>query len=270
MSNIVKSNPMLLNERLSMPSVQSQFEQALGESKGTFISSLLSLYSSDTKLSKCDPNDVIVEALKAASLRLPLDKNLGLAYVIPYNKKVGNEWVSKPEFQLGYKGLVQLALRSGVYKHFNDGVVYEGELKSYDKLSGSIDLSGDKTSNKPIGYFAYLSTVNGFEKTEYMTVEEVAEHAKKFSKTYEYKSSPWQTDFDAMAKKTVILKLLRVYGQLSIEVQSILGSEDDPFKKEFSSDRELSVIDIPTDDDVAEEVDTETGEIKSNNNKNPY
>ena len=258
MSNIVKSNPQKLNEMLQAPSVQSQFDQALGESKGTFISSLLSLYTSDTKLSECNPNEVIVEALKAASLKLPLDKNLGLAYVIPYNKKVGDEWKPKPEFQIGYKGLIQLAMRSGVYKTFNADVVYEGELQSHNKLTGEIDLSGERKSDKVIGFFAYLATLNGFEKTVYMSVEDATNHGKTYSKTFNFKSSTWQVEFDKMALKTVIIKLLKMYGQLSIEEQMILGSEDDPIKKDIEGRTEAPI----TLDLEDAEVDTETGEIK--------
>lgn len=271
MSEIVKSNPQRLNEILQAPSIQAQFEQALGESKGTFISSLLSLYTSDNKLIECNPKDVVTEALKAASLKLPLDKNLGLAYVIPYNKKVGNNWIPKPEFQIGYRGIKQLAMRSGVYKTFNEDVVYEGELKSYNKLTGEIDLSGTKTSDTVIGYFAYLQTLNGFEKTIYMTLEEAKAHGQKYSKTYNFKGSTWQVEFDKMALKTVILKLLKGYGQLSIEEQMALGTDDDIIKNDLES-RASGNITIDLD-----KVDKETGEIvdaqiveDSKDDKSPY
>lgn len=274
MSEIVKSNPQKLNEMLQAPSVQSQFDQALGDSKGTFISSLLSLYTSDTKLSECNPNEVIVEALKAASLRLPLDKNLGLAYVIPYNKKVGNEWKPKPEFQIGYKGLIQLAMRSGVYKTFNADKVYEGELKSHNKLTGEIDLSGDRTSDKVVGYFAYLATLNGFEKTVYMSVEDAREHGKTYSKTYNFKGSTWQVEFDKMALKTVIIKLLKMYGQLSIEEQMILGSEEDPIKNDIESRTDepitIEVVDTDTGEIVEEDKDKAKGKSKEEQQNLPY
>lgn len=273
MSNIIKSNPQRLNEILQAPSVQAQFDQALGDAKGTFISSILSLYTSDTKLTKCDPNDVVVEALKAAALKLPLDKNLGLAYVIPYNKKVGGDWVSKPEFQLGYKGLMQLALRSGVYKTFNEGIVYEGMLKKHDRLTGEIDITGERISDKKIGYFAYIETKNGFQKCEYMTTKEVEDHAMKYSKTYSFNNSTWKTDFDKMAKKTVIKKLLSLYGQLSIELQMALGSEDDIIKNDLEARGDKpTIIDIPDNVDVetGEIVDAEDAGIDQPKNESPY
>lgn len=247
MSEVVKSNPQRLNEMLNAPSVQKQFEQALGDAKGTFISSLLSIYTSNSQLSKCEPSDLIVEALKAASLKLPIDSNLGLAYIIPYK--------GKPQFQLGYRGLLQLAIRSGVYKNINADVVYEGELASFDKVSGSIDLSGEKISDKVIGYFAYCSTIYGFEKTIYMTKDEVDKHAKRFSSAYKFrKDSLWHTDFDSMAKKTVLKRLLSVYGQLSIEVQQTLSSEDNVIKQDL--ERASNVV-----LNIDENVDEETGEI---------
>ena len=249
MSELVKSNPQRLNEMLNAPSVQKQFGQALGDAKGTFISSLLSIYTSNSQLTKCEPSDLIVEALKAASLKLPIDSNLGLAYIIPYK--------GKPQFQLGYRGLLQLAIRSGVYKNINADVVYEGELVSFDKVSGNIDLSGDKTSDNVVGYFAYCSTIYGFEKTIYMTRDEVDNHAKRFSSAYKFrKDSLWHTDFDAMAKKTVLKRLLSVYGQLSIEVQQTLSSEDNVIKQDL--ERASNVV-----LNIDESVDAGPGEMLS-------
>lgn len=177
--------------------------------------------------------------------------------MIPYSRKVNNKWIKKPEFQLGYKGIRQLALRSGVYKTFNEGAVYEGELKSLNKLTGEIDLTGERVSDKVIGYFAYLSTLNGFEKAVYMTVDEIKSHGKKYSKTYDYNGSTWKVEFEKMAKKTVILKLLKAYGQLSIEEQIALGTESDVIKNDIEGRTENIVIDLDT------TVDAETGEILS-------
>ncbi|MGN0489367.1 MAG: recombinase RecT [Ruminococcus sp.] len=173
-----------------------------------FMASMLDLYEGDNYLQNCDPSRVLAECIKAASLNLPLVKSLGYAYVVPYK--------NTPTFLIGYKGYIQLALRSGQYKCINADCVYEGEEISVDRLSGRLKIYGEKTSDKAVGYFAYFELVNGFEKTFYMTVEDIRAYAKKYSKAYN--NGPWQTEFDAMAKKTVIRQLLK-YGPMSTEMQ---------------------------------------------------
>lgn len=230
---IQKTNPQRLTDMLKAPSVSDQFEQALGEARGTFVSSLISAYTTNPKLRECEPSLVVSEALKAAALRLPVEPSLGLAYIIPYK--------GTPSFQLGYKGLLQLAMRSGVYENINADAVYEGEITKKDRLTGTVELDGERISDKVVGFFAFCKTTNGFQKMVYMSREEVEAHAKKFSKTYSFSNSVWKTDFEAMAIKTVLKKLLSVYGQLSIEAQITLGQEDNPITREFSEDNTLEI-----------------------------
>lgn len=173
-----------------------------------FMASMLDLYEGDAYLQQCDPQKVVMECIKAASLNLPLVKSLGYAYVVPYK--------NVPTFTIGYKGYIQLALRSGKYKCLNADCVYEGEEIAFNRLSGRLSISGAKTSDKAVGYFAYFELVNGFEKTLYMTVDEIRAYAQKYSKAYN--NGPWQTEFDAMAKKTVIRQILK-YGPMSTEMQ---------------------------------------------------
>lgn len=203
-----------LKGMLDAESVQKQFNDVLGENKGPFIGSIIDLYNSDTYLQKCDPKQVIMEALKAATLKLPISKQLGFAYIVPYR--------DTPQFQLGYKGMIQLAQRTGAYKYINAGVVYEGEFKRRDKLTGAIDLSGEALSNEIVGYFAYIETLNGFSKGIYWTKEEVKRHAQRYSKSYKSGTSAWATNFDEMAQKTVLRALLSKYGIMSIEFQTAL------------------------------------------------
>ena len=208
---------------LGAESVQEQFQNALKENSGAFVASIIDLYSSDIYLQQCDPGKVVAEALKAATLKLPINKNLGFAYIVPYRDK----GVQAPQFQIGYKGYIQLAMRTGQYKYLNAGVVYEGEYKSRDKLTGIVDLSGEKTSDTVVGYFAYMELINGFAKSVYWTIEEVTAHAKKFSKSYNSQSSAWKTNFDSMAIKTVIRNLLSKYGIMSIDMTTALTSDTD-------------------------------------------
>ena len=206
-----------LKDALSQDSVKTQFQNALADNAPLFIASLIDVFGSDTYLQKCNPNKVIMEALKAATLKLPINKNLGFAYIVPYK--------DVPQFQMGYKGYIQLAMRTGQYRYINADVVFDGELKNRDKLSGSIDLSGAKASDMIVGYFAHLETINGFRKTVYMTKDQMEEHGKKYSKSYNRQSSAWQTNFDAMALKTMIRLLLGKYGILSVDIVAALDAD---------------------------------------------
>lgn len=204
-------------------SVQEQFKNALRDNSGPFVASVIDLYNGDTYLQECDPSLVVMECLKAATLKLPINKNLGFAFVVPYKKK----GIAIPQFQIGYKGLIQLALRTGQYRIINADKVFEGEFRSLNKLTGEFDLSGTKASDKLVGYFAHIEMLNGFTKTLYMTVEQVRAHAQKYSKSYAQEFSPWKTEFDGMAIKTVLRGLLGHYGFLSVEMIGAFDSDAD-------------------------------------------
>lgn len=275
----------ILKNILSAPSVQAQFKNALGEHKDTFVASLVELYTGDQSLQKCKQNAVVAEALRAATLRLPLNRSLGFSYIVVYNtnKKVGNQWVKEPSptFILGYKGYIQLAMRTGQYKTINADVVYEGELQGADKLSGSIDLNGTKVSDKVVGYFCHFELLNGFSKTLYMSVEEMAAYAKRFSPSFTYakevtvesliakanepvnastkKAAGWDGNFNDMAVKTVIRRLLSKYGYLSVEMQNALSeeiksdvAERDALIEENANAQELSLDEVKFDEATGE------------------
>jgi recombination protein RecT len=198
--------------------VQNQLQVALAENTGSFTASLIDLFTSDKYLQECEPKQVILQAMKAAMLKLPINKSLGYGYIIAYNKV--------PEFQLGYKGLIQLALRTGQYKTINCDVVYKGELKTVNKLTGEIDITGTAVDDTVVGYFAYFELKTGFSKMLYMTKEKVEKHAAKYSKSYTQANGAWKKEFDAMAKKTVLRNLLSHYGQMSVEVATALDKDD--------------------------------------------
>lgn len=207
-----------LKSMMYSESVQAQFKNALGENTGSFIASLIDLFASDNNLQACNPGQIIKEALKGALLKLPINKNLGFAYVIAYK--------GKPEFQIGYKGYVQLALRTGNYKMLNCDEVYEGEYKTRNKLTGEFDVNGQAISENVVGYFAYMELLNGFSKTLYMTKEKVMAHGKKYSPSYNQPYGPWTKEFTAMAKKTVLKNLLSHWGILSLDMQNAIDSDD--------------------------------------------
>lgn len=245
---------------INVSSVQEQFKNALQEGAGLFVASLIDIYSNDTYLQKCEPKAVIMEALKAATLKLPINKNLGFAYIVPYK--------NTPTFQIGYKGYIQLAMRTGQYKYINADVVYEGELMGHNKLTGEVDLSGEATSDKAVGYFAYIETVNGFKKPLYWTKEKVLAHAKRYSASYSSNSSAWQTNFDEMALKTMLRNLLSKYGVMSVEMMNAFTSDtadertlEAQVEDEIGENANGEVIDIDgtiTEDDVPDELQQES------------
>ncbi len=205
-----------LKHILAAESVQEQFKNVLAENSGAFVASIIDLYNSDKYLQACDPKSVVMEALKAASLKLPINKQLGFAWIVPYR----DQGQQVPTFQVGYKGYIQLCMRTGAYRYINADVVYEGELVKVDKLTGEIEIdAGKRSGDKKIGYFAFIETLNGFRKTLYMTVEEVTEHAQRYSKSYSSRNSAWASDFDSMAMKTCLRLLLSKFGVMSVEMQ---------------------------------------------------
>ena len=233
-------------------SIRNRAKACLGENSGAFISSMLDLYSGDQYLQKCDPHAVAMECLKAASLHLPIVKGLGFAYVVPYK--------NVPQFIIGWKGLVQLAQRTGQYACINADAVYEGEDVRRNRLTGQIEITGSPTEEKAIGYFAYFRLVNGFEKMLYMTRKEVDDYAKRYSKAYS--TGPWKTEFDAMAKKTLLRQLLK-YGPMSTEMQKAEEYEtmaaQSQAQAEVDANANRQALDLPETPYV--EVDESTGEV---------
>lgn len=217
-NQVVTSKIDIFKGVLNSQTVRAQLKNSLKENAGAFMSGMIDLYSTDSSLQECDPERVALECIKAASLKLPISKALGFAYVVPY-KKV-------PTFTIGYKGLIQLAQRTGQYKTINADAVFEGELSGKNKLTGMIDLTGEKVSEKVIGYFAYIELTNGFEKTLYMMKEEIEAWRDRYSPSAASSYSPWKTEFDKMALKTVLRRLLSVYGPRSVELMNVIEEED--------------------------------------------
>lgn len=209
---------------LAHPATRQMFEDVLKENAGAFIASILDLYQSDGYLQKCDPSAVVRECMKAASLKLPINKNLGFAYIVPYK--------NVPQFQMGWKGYVQLGLRTGQFKHLHADCVFEGENVVPHRLNGTCQISGTPTSDKTIGYFAHMELLNGFEKTIYITIQRAMMHGQRYSQAYQYdlrenkKTSLWSTDPDAAGRKTAI-KMLSKFFPMSVEMARMLDEIDE-------------------------------------------
>ena len=253
-----------LGVMIGSKSVQERFEKMLGKKSAGFLSSLLTLVNNNNLLQKANPTSVLAAAATAASLDLPVNPSLGLAWIVPYGNGA--------QFQLGYRGAIALAMRSGQMKSIVMTEVYEGECKCWNRFTETFEF-GDKLSDNIIGYYARFETVNGFVKATFWTKEEVLKHAKRFSKSFN--RGPWQTDFDAMAKKTVLLSIIKTYAPMSIEMQSAFESDgkvatfnETTGQEEFI---EAEVLDAQNEDTAVVEdtgdgrkVDTETGELFPN------
>ena len=220
---------------LSSESVKERLNEILGKRASTFATSVLQIIKSSDLLAQAEPNSVVGAAMTAATLNLPLNNSIGFAYIIPFNtkNKDGSSSV-KAQFQLGYKGFLQLAQRSGQFKTVNVTEVKDGEILSRDRLTGDIefswiqdDLIREKT--KTVGYVSYFSLLNGFQKNMFMSIDELNAHGGKFSKTFKQQYGLWKTDFDSMAKKTVLKLLLSKYAPLSIDMQTAVQTDQATF-----------------------------------------
>lgn len=260
---VAQQNVMNFKKILDGNFAQTQLRQVLKENAGTFATSLMEVFTNDRQLQQCDPKAVFQEAVKAASLKLPLNKQLGYGYIVVYNNwdKERRIAVPTPTFIPGYRGYIQLAMRTGQYRNINADVVYEGELRTREKLTGAIDLSGEATSDRVIGYFAHFELLNGFAKTLYMTKDQMASFALKFAAAYKPRKNftpptvdqlidmaqeqasngpgqgvGWNGDYNAMATKTVLRRLLSKWGYLSIEMMNAIALDE---KEDFTTAEEI-------------------------------
>lgn len=224
---------------LASPTMKKKLDEILGKRAAQFAASIVSLVGNDTYLQKCEPMSVVQSAMTAAILDLPIDKNLGYAWVVPYKNTAS--------FQIGWKGLVQLALRTAQYRSINAIPLYEGQLKSWNPLTEKAEIDFEaKLSDVVTHYVGYFELINGFKKTVLWSRDGIISHAKKFSKSYSYSSSAWQDaeKFDAMALKTVIRNMLSKWGILSIEMQQAFVDDVDAKEEHGDEPSSGSFIDV--------------------------
>jgi len=245
-----------MKQILGSVAMQDLIKSTLKDKAELFTASILEVWSADGYLQKCDPAAVAKECMKAATLNLPLSKALGFAWVVPFG--------GTPNFQIGWKGYVQLAQRTGQYKFINAGIVCEGELRKASKLTGEIDIEGDAVSEKIIGFFAYIELTNGYSKSLYWPVEKMQSHAIKYNqqcKKAQKLAGIWSSDFEAMGTKTVLSTLIRQYGIMSTEMLDAYKDEEtaeDRAKAEINANANTEVVGF---EDVTENVNPETGEV---------
>lgn len=246
-----------LQQILDSESVRKRFVDVLGDAAAPFISSVLTTVNGNEAFKNCSVASILSAAATAAALKLPVSPALGFAYIIPYNRHA--------TFQLGYKGIIQLALRSGQYRTINSSAVREGQIKEIDFITGEI-VKGEAISDRIVGYIAYFELVNGFSKSLYMTNAEIETHALTFSKSFAYdrkynkRTSVWSSNFDSMARKTVLKMLLSKYGIMSIEPASanLVNAFAEPeFDRPDEGSLTLQFNDVAPEDEVLDSVSLE-------------
>lgn len=257
MTELAKKNEQVsVKQYFKQPAVQDKFKELLGQRSQAFVTSVLQAVSSNPDLLKADPASIYNSAAVAAVLDLPINQSIGHAYIVPYNvKQKDGTWVKMAQFQLGYKGLIQLGMRSGQFIRINATDVREGEIVSRNRLTGEITFKWEeddlaRSGKKVIGYMSYFKLLNGFESEFYMSKEEVEAHAKKYSQTYKKGFGNWSDDFDKMALKTVTkLNLNSGKAPLSIQMQKAITADQAVLKDDSGDeveyvDHEVVKIDV--------------------------
>lgn len=256
------TNNKSITTYLNEDSVKQSIENALGQRTQQFITTVSSLVSKDEKLQACDKKSLMSACLTASSLDLPINQNLGFAYIIPYYDSKTKKTYA--QFQMGYKGFIQLAQRSGQFVRINATDVREGELKHQDMLTGDYVfewLQEDREKAKVVGYVAYMQLTNGFSKTLYMSNKELEKHGLKYSATYKRGFGLWKTDFNAMAQKTVLKMLLSKYAPLTTDMQkaqvydqAVVVNEDEV---KYIDNQRPELLDLPKPDKISKKDEPE-------------
>jgi len=242
MANEVVKQQQTLQQLMNSGAVVKKMNDVLGSEKksSSFISSVISVSQNNKLLRNAEPMSILSSAMVAATLDLPVVPTLGMAYLVPYKGVCS--------FQIGYKGILELAMRSGEFRNIIDEVVYDGQLVKKNKFTGeyvfdedSIKLD-DKGQAKPIGVMARFDLINGYSKTIYWSLEEIEAHAKRFSQAYRSGyDSPWKSDFWQMAKKTVLKSLLNKYAPKSVAMQTALKFDQSKVNLNSNDIGELNV-----------------------------
>lgn len=229
------------NQVLMNPKTKNYLSEMLGKKSDQYVNNIAALVGNDKKLQECEPMSVIMAGIKATALDLPLDNNLGFAYVIPFKDRKNNTTLA--QFQLSYKGFIQLAMRSGAFKTINTTDVKDGEIISTDFLSGENVYKRlpeeERLKAKTIGYVAYFKLLSGFEKSLYMSIEEIKAHAKQYSQTYKQGFGIWVDNFEQMALKTPLKRLLSKYAPMSVEMKNAIMA-DQTIRRDIDAEDEFA------------------------------
>lgn len=228
---MANNNLPQLKATLNAPSVKAKFEEMLGKRAPQFMTSITSVVGNNTLLQKADVNSIVMGAATAASMDLPLNPNLGYAALVPFNSKDG----CFAQLQIMTKGYVELFIRSGQCKSLICEVVRKGELVKKNKFTGEYVFDESKReSDEIIGVMSAFELVNGYKKVEYMTVQEVKDHAQKFSQAYRRNAAIWKDNWEEMMKKSCLKRLLVRWAPKSIEMQQMVMFDQAVVKGDIS------------------------------------
>ncbi|MDY3326716.1 recombinase RecT [Riemerella anatipestifer] len=256
-----KQEGKTINKYVNTPLVQERLKEILGKNVSTFCTSVIQIANSSKDLSKAEPSSIINAALLSTTLNIPLNNSLGQAYIVPFNvRQKDGTYKMEAQFQIGYKGLQQLAIRSGQYLELEAKEVYDGQVVEDESFLGyHFNWKGKKENAKVIGYAAYFKLVNGFESKIYMSIEDIERHAKTYSQTYKSGKGKWKDNFHKMAIKTV-MKLLLNSGKapLSIEMQNAITADQSIIKNYDGKE----TMDVEYADNTVEDVEAEVIEKK--------
>lgn len=268
--NAVYDAAVQVKEIFTRDRTKKKFEEVLGQKAPQFIASVMNAVYGNSTLRKCNATSIVGAAFVAATYDLPIDGNLGFSAIVPYNNNKWNPKTGKAEkhmeaqFQMMYKGFIQLAIRSGYYEKMNYAVVYKDELESYNPITGEISFTSDfskctqrENGNEDdvAGYYAWFRLKVGYSQELYMSKSAVEKHARKYSSSYRYdiekekKSSKWTTDFEVMALKTVIKLLLSKWGILSVDMQRAINDDQKVYDENGDGVYEDNVPDVVATDD---------------------
>lgn len=223
-NQVAEHDPKSIKAYVSDAKIRQKFEEVLGKKTQGFLASVMQV-ANQPQLKGAVPATVINAAMMAATLDLPINNNLGFAYIVPYKRKFKDaqgKWSESLEaqFQMGYKGFIQLAQRSGQFARIAATPVYEGQLISANPLLGYEFDWTVPNQGEAIGYVAFFKLLNGFTAELYMSTADVKKHAGKYSQSFKYGSGVWKDNFESMALKTVTKLLLSKQAPLSIEMQT--------------------------------------------------
>lgn len=221
-----------IKQYINQDVIKGRFEDMLGKQSSAFLNALVNIVSNSKYLQKCNPDTIMKAAIIPATLKLSIEPSLGQGYIVPYKDTA--------TFIIGYKGIVQLCIRSGQYKTIHCSEIYADELKSYNPITNAIEFNDPsefkmRYSKNPeqhvVGHYAFFELVTGFAKADYMTHEQAMEHGKRFSEGYKYdlgnkkKTSLWSTNPIAAGNKTVLKRLLTRFGIMSVEIRDTIERE---------------------------------------------
>jgi recombination protein RecT len=262
--SLERSPVQSLKDLLNSDYVKNRFLEVMGEKATAFLASVLNAIQKTPELAKCDQGSLLSSAMVAATLDLPIDSNLGFSAIIPYRQKMIDKktkeeyYITLAQFQIMYKGFIQLALRSGQYKTINVSPIYEDEFESYDIITGDMcihPVAGgfreQENYEKIIGYVAFFRLINGFERIEYWSLSKIKAHGKKHSKSFRNPSSLWNKDPHAMYAKTVLKNTLSKWGILSVTMQNAVTADQAVLKdfRKSITEENLDYVDAQTDED---------------------